>query len=244
MRPMHGADARCVGGEEAMSNDRPRVGAVGAFVALLLLVGGMAMPASAGVVPAMTTAVRNVEFVVFDTETTGFSAKYDNIVEIGAVRIRNGEIVEERTWLINPQRSIPRRASNVHGIFTATVRNSPTFAEVYPEFLEFIGNSVLIAHNARFDIGMLRAEAERNHLEAPHNVVIDSLKLFRSWYPQASSYKLAALAGQLGIEGDGFHRGMADSRYAALILFAGLQEHPRCNTLRKLFSAAGGMMVF
>jgi len=182
--------------------------------------------------------------VVFDTETTGFSRTYDNIVEIGAVRIRNGEVLEEKSWLINPHRPIPRRASQVHGITTPMVKSAPSFAEVYPEFLDFIGDAVLVAHNARFDIEMVRAEAERNELAMPQNVVIDSLKLFRKWYPEAPSHQLSVLAEQVGVAGDGFHRGMADSRYAALILFSGLRDHPRCNNLRKLFAAAGGIMVF
>ncbi len=200
-------------------------------------------PAEAAL-PKLTSSIPDVTFVVFDTETTGFSATYDRIVEIGAVKIRNGEIIEERSWLINPQRTIPRRVTGVHGISGQMVRNKPTFAEVYPEFVEFAGDAVLVAHNARFDVDMVRAEVERNGLEQMPNVCLDSLKLFRKWWPAAQSHKLGALAEQLGIAGEGFHRGMADSRYAALILFSGLQQHPTCNNLRKLFAAGGGVLVF
>lgn len=194
--------------------------------------------------PKLSARVQDVTFVVFDTETTGLSPEQDRIVEIGAVRFRNGVVVEERGWLINPGMPIPKRATRVHGITTAMVKNKPSFAEVYPEFQAFVGDAVLVAHNARFDIAMVRAEAERAGLPTPANVVIDSLKLFRRWYPEAETHKLAALAAYVGIAGGGFHRGDADSRYAGMILFSGLKDHPKCDTLKKLFAAAGGMMVF
>ena len=194
--------------------------------------------------PKLSAAVQDVTFVVFDTETTGFSAEKDRIVEIGAVKIRNGAIVEERDWLINPQMAIPKRATRVHGITDEMVKGKPSFAEAYPEFQAFVGDAVLIAHNARFDVAMVREEAARAGLPTPANVVIDTLKLFRKWYPEATTHQLAPLAAYVGVAGDGFHRGDADSRYAALILFTGLRDHPKCDTLKKLFAAAGGMMVF
>lgn len=215
------------------------------LVVLALLAGPVLawQPADAAL-PRMTSSIPDVTFVVFDTETTGFSAKDDRIVEIGAVKIRNGEVIEERSWLINPQRTIPRRVTGVHGITGQIVRNKPTFDEVYPEFVEFVGDAVLVAHNARFDVDMVRAEVDRHGLDQMPNVCLDSLKLFRKWWPSAKSHQLGALAEQLGIAGEGFHRGMADSRYAALILFNGLQQHPACNNLRKLFAAGGGVLVF
>jgi DNA polymerase III epsilon subunit family exonuclease len=215
-----------------------------AGLALVAPAPAQAVDSTPGALPRLSAPVKDVTFVVFDTETTGFSAQQDRIVEIGAVKIRNGEIIEEREWLINPGRPIPRRATLVHGITGQMVSRKPSFAEVYPEFVEFAGNAVLVAHNARFDVDMVRAEVERNGLIQMPNVVIDSLKLFRRWYPAAGSYKLSPLAKYVGISGEGFHRGMADSRYAALILFDGLRNHPKCDNLRKLFAASGGMLVF
>ena len=194
--------------------------------------------------PKLSTPIKDLTLVVFDTETTGFSATKDRIVEIGAIKIRNGEIVEERNWLINPQQSIPSRVTKVHGISNAMVKDKPTFAQVYPEFQAFVGNAILVAHNARFDVDMMRGELNRANLDLPENVVLDSLKLFRRWYPEAETHKLGDLANYIGLQGDGFHRGDVDSRFTALILFEGLKRNPKCDNLRKLSAAAGGMMVF
>lgn len=210
---------------------------------------GWVLPAAAAQqvsegLPKMSTPIRELTIVVFDTETTGFSADKDRIVEIGAVKIRNGEIVEERNWLINPQQPIPARVTKVHGISDGMVKDKPAFAAVYPEFEAFVSNALLVAHNARFDVDMVRAEIERANLESPPYLVIDSLRLFRKWYPDAESHKLGALADNLGLGAKGLHRGDVDSRYTALILFEGLKQHPACNNLKKLCVAAGGVMMF
>lgn len=212
--------------------------------ALGLSASGVVAQESGGALPKMSTPVSNLTFVVFDTETTGLSPGKDRIVEIGAIKIQNGQIVEERDWLINPGQPIPARATKVHGITTEMVKDKPSFAEVYPEFQAFVGDAILMAHNARFDVAMVKEEVERNELAHPGNVVIDSLKLFRTWYPEAENHKLAYLAEHVGITGDGFHRGDADSRFTALILFEGLKSHTNCTTLRKLLAASGGVTVF
>lgn len=222
---------------------------VGLAVTLVLAgpVAVMPVAAAQGVMdgmPKLSTPIKDLTLVVFDTETTGFSATKDRIVEIGAIKIRNGEIVEERNWLINPQQPIPARVTKVHGISSAMVKDKPTFAEVYPEFQAFVGNAVLVAHNARYDVDMMRGELNRAGLEMPDNMVLDSLKLFRKWYPESETHKLGDLAKFIGLQGDGFHRGDVDARFTALILFEGLKRNPKCDNLRKLSAAAGGMMVF
>ncbi|MBR6022801.1 MAG: 3'-5' exonuclease [Kiritimatiellae bacterium] len=163
--------------------------------------------------PAGNTRFENITFVVFDTETTGFSPSKDRLVEIGAVKIRNGENLGEKTWLINPQRYIPWYVQEVHHITPEMVADAPTFAEVYPEFLEFIDGSVLIAHNAPFDIRFIAAEAERNGFPEPKNAVLDSLELFRNWYPELPSHTVSDLVDlyQLPTEGLHAHRATDDS---------------------------------
>ena len=163
--------------------------------------------------PAGTTRFENVTFVVFDTETTGFSPSKDRLVEIGAVKIRNGENLGERTWLVNPQRYIPWYVQEVHHITPEMVADKPTFAEIYPEFLEFIDGSVLIAHNAPFDIRFIAAEAERNGFPPPKNAVLDSLELFRHWYPELQSHTVSDLIDlyQLSTESLHAHRATDDS---------------------------------
>ena len=124
------------------------------------------------------------------------------------------------------------------------VKDKPVFADMYAEFQAFVGDAILVAHNARFDVDMVRAEVERANLETPSNLVLDSLRLFRKWYPQAESHKLGFLADHLGLGAEGLHRGDVDSRFTALIFFEGLKQHPACNNLKKLCAAAGGVMVF
>lgn len=190
------------------------------------------------------TFVSNVTFVVFDTETTGFSPARDRIVEIAAVRFRNGKVLGEKKWLINPGRSIPGWATRVHGISTEMVRDEPAFKDVYAEFVDFIGDSVLIAHNARFDIRFLSQEVRRAGCDLPKNQVIDSLGLFRRWFPESKSHTLKALVDYTKVSADQFHRALADSRYVFLVFDKGLAAHDPQIRLGDLYLASGGPLRF
>ena len=194
--------------------------------------------------PPVNSFVSNVTFVVFDTETTGFSPTTDRIVELGAVKFRNGEVVEEKSWLINPGRKIPYWATKVHGITDEEVKNEPAFADIYPEFLEFISGSVLIAHNAKFDISFVKAEATRAGRELPANKVIDSLALFRKWYPKSSSHSVAAVAKHAAVRTDTLHRAAADSMYVFLIFEKSIKERNEKYKLGDIYDQCGGPMKF
>ena len=194
--------------------------------------------------PGHRTHLKNVTFVAFDTETTGFNPKKDRIIEVGAIKFRNGEIIDKRSWLINPKRRIPYWARRVHGIDDKMVADQPEFDEIYAEFVGFIEGSVLIAHNARFDISFLSEEAARHNLKRPPNEVIDSLALFRKWFPLSESYSLEGLAEHLEIEAAEFHRALADSMYIYWILGRGMVANRSVNTLGKLEKAAGGSLDF
>ena len=194
--------------------------------------------------PGKRTLVKNVEFVAFDTETTGFSPEKDRIVEIGAVKFKNGEVMERRTWLINPERPIPYWAKKVHGIDDTMVADQPTFPEMYAEFQEFIDGTVLIAHNARFDISFIEEELKRCGMKPPKNEVVDSLALFRRWFEDASSFSLEGLAIHLKIREGGFHRALADSMFIYWILGRGMEDQAKVKTLGNLERAAGGPMRF
>ena len=194
--------------------------------------------------PPVNSFVSNVTFVVFDTETTGFSPTTDRIVELGAVKFRNGEVVEEKSWLINPGRKIPYWATKVHGITDEEVKNEPAFADIYPQFLEFISGSVLIAHNAKFDISFVKAEATRAGRELPANKVIDSLALFRKWYPKSSSHSVAAVAKHAAVRTDTLHRAAADSMYVFLIFDKSIRERNEKYKLGDIYDQCGGPMKF
>jgi DNA polymerase III epsilon subunit family exonuclease len=194
--------------------------------------------------PPKNMLISNVTFVVYDTETTGFSPKNDRLVELGAVKFRNGKVIDEKTWLINPKRSIPYFVQKVHGITPEMVTKSPTFKEVYPEFEEFIQGCVLIAHNANFDVSFMRAEMTRNGFTPPKNLTIDSLKLFRKWYPDLKSYKLGDLAKYAQVTGGTFHRAEADSLYVFLIFDKELQKRDAKPKLSDIYSEADGVLRF
>ncbi len=195
--------------------------------------------------PRMSTPVKNLSIVVFDTETTGFSPSKDRVIEVGAVKILNGEIVAATNWMINPGRAVPSRATAVHGISTEMLKDKPAFSEIYPQFLAFIGDSILMAHNARFDVDFMRAEIVRAELPLPSNATVDTLKLFRTWYPEAKSHKIGALVEYIGLNvEDDLHRGDVDAEVAGRIFLDGLSKNPQVKTLRKLLSDGGGLIVF
>jgi DNA polymerase-3 subunit alpha (Gram-positive type) len=191
-------------------------------------------------IPYSHRKISNTPFVAFDTETTGFSPANNRIVEIAGVKYQNGQIVEKKTWLIDPQCPIPYWARKVHGITDAMVEGKPTFEEIYPEFLAFTDGCVLMAHNAGFDVGFIKAEIERAGLPFPRNRIIDSLTLFRGWYPDLESHTLEALASHIEVNNGGFHRALADSIYIAHILDDGLGRMDNRARLRDLYMAAGG----
>jgi DNA polymerase-3 subunit alpha (Gram-positive type) len=194
--------------------------------------------------PPVNTFVSNVTFVVFDTETTGFSPTMDRIVEVGAVKFRNGEVVEEISWLINPQRDIPYWATKVNGITDDMVKGKPSFKDIYPDFQKFINGSVLMAHNAKFDISFLKAEIKRAGCELPPNQVIDSLGLFRKWYPNSKSHSVEAVARHAEIKTDTLHRASADSMYVFLIFDKGVKERNDKFKLGDIYGECGGPLKF
>jgi len=188
------------------------------------------------------TPLSEITFVSFDVETTGLGPTTERILEFGAVKFRDGKIIEEKSWLINPQQRIHFAARRVHGISSKSLKDKKVFAEVYPEISEFIGDSILLAHNAAFDVNFYSAEIKRLEQPIPPNIAIDTLKLFRTWFPDAPGYNLANLADHLGVTGDGFHRGLADARYVVEIFFIGMKRPQYPETLGDLIEQSGGFM--
>ena len=131
------------------------------------------------------TALRETTFVVVDLETTGGRARAgdgataDAITEIGAVKVRAGEVIGEFATLVDPGRAIPPKIVELTGITTAMVRDAPAITAVLPMFLEFARGAVLVAHNAGFDIGFLRAAAEQCGIAWPRPPVLCTVRLAR-----------------------------------------------------------------
>jgi DNA polymerase III subunit epsilon len=178
---------------------------------------------------ALGTPLIATTFVVLDLETTGLSPGRDRITEIGAVRVRGGEVLGELRTFVHPGRPIPPAVTAVTGITDAMVRDAPTMAAVLPTVLDFLGDAVLVAHNAGFDLGFLRAAAAQHGLAPPDPVVVDTARLARRLLrDEVRDCRLATLAAHLRARTRPEHRALADAR-ATVDVLHGLLE--RAGTL-------------
>ena len=148
-------------------------------------------------------------YCVLDLETTGLSAKTEKITEIGIMKIVNGEVVDKFSEFVNPEKHIPERVQEVTHITDDMVIDSPKIDEIFPRVLEFIKGSVLVAHNATFDIGFLKNVAKNLGYEFDYTYV-DTLPLARKLYPELKKHKLGKIAEHLGIEVLVAHRALDD----------------------------------
>lgn len=166
------------------------------------------------------TPLREVTFVVVDLETTGGSAERDAITEIGAVKVRSGERIGELATLVDPGTGIPPQVVALTGITTALVTGAPRLPQVLPSVLEFLGTGVLVAHNAPFDAGFLRAACERHGAVWPRPPVLCTARLARAVLTrdEAPSVKLGALAELFGTSTRPTHRALADARATVEVL--------------------------
>ena len=151
--------------------------------------------------------------VAFDTETTGLWAPANKIVEIGAVKFAlGGRNIKRFQSLVNPERPIPPETIEIHGITDSMVQNAPTVQPVLAEFFEFCGDkSVLIAHNALFDIGFVGCECDRFEIPMPQNSVLDTVEIFRKYRPGLNSYSLLSLATRFKLASEQQHRAADDA---------------------------------
>ena len=148
-------------------------------------------------------------YCVLDLETTGFSAKIDKITEIGIMKIQNGEVIDKFSTFVNPQRPIPQRVVEVTNITDDMVKNAETIDKVFPKMLEFIKDSVIVAHNAPFDIGFLKQNAKELGYEFDFTYV-DTLALSRKIFPELKKHKLGKIAEYLKIKVEVAHRALDD----------------------------------
>lgn len=156
-------------------------------------------------------ALNKVEFCVVDLETTGGSSEFNAITEIGAVKYLGGQEVGRYTTLVNPGCAIPAFITMFTGISDTMVANAPSIEETLGPLLQFIGNSVLVAHNARFDIGFINAALLRADLEPLSNRVLDTVGLARRLVgAEVKNCKLATLATSLNLKHQPCHRAIND----------------------------------
>jgi DNA polymerase-3 subunit epsilon len=171
------------------------------------------------------TPLCEVTFVVVDLETTGGSPRDCEITEIGAVKVRGGQVLGEFATLVNPRQQIPPFIAALTGITQAMVATAPPIKAVLPSFLDFCRGSVLVAHNARFDIGFLKTACTRQHLGWPNNQVLDTVALSRHVLgrDEVRNHRLATLAPYFGADTVPNHRALDDAR-ATVDVLHGLLE--------------------
>lgn len=166
------------------------------------------------------TPLSEVTFVVVDLETTGGSPDTCGITEIGAVKVRGGEVLGEFQTLVNPGQPVPAFIAVLTGITNAMVADAPRIEQALPAFLEFARGSVLVAHNAGFDIGFLKAACARTQIAWPAHQVLDTVRLARHVVTndEVPNRKLSALATLFRATTTPNHRALADARATVDVL--------------------------
>ncbi len=153
------------------------------------------------------------DYVIYDLETTGISCNNDQVVEISAIKVKDHQVVEEFTSLVNPQCPIPYHASEVNGITDDMVEDAPFFDTVLEDFITFIEDLPLVGHNIHsFDMNFIYRDCEEYFGKIPGNDYVDTLKIARICLPELNSHSLTNLAEHFGLPTDGAHRALCDCR--------------------------------
>ena len=148
-------------------------------------------------------------YCVLDLETTGFSATTEKITEIGIMKLKDGEVIDQFSCFVNPEKHIPQRVSEVTNITDDMVKDAETIEKVFPKMLEFLGDSVIVAHNAGFDVGFLKQNAKKLGYKFDYTY-LDTLSLAKDLFPDYKKYKLGKIAENLGIKVEVAHRALDD----------------------------------
>lgn len=191
--------------------------------------------------------LKYIDFTVFDLETTGLDPDLGHkIVEVGAVRLLPDG--GERTFqtFVNPERPIPQSATAIHHITDDMVKTAPPIAEVLPGFLDFCRDSVIVAHNARFDLKFLSYAMNEQSIPPLRNIILDSVKLSRRFFPNLDSYALPALRRVFDLDHAEEHRALADVRATVTIFKKCLDRacQEGIDDIERLQESQGGPISF
>lgn len=163
-------------------------------------------------------------FIAFDTETTGLSPTSDRIIEIGAIKFDKSGVIDKFETLINPQKTIPEECTKINHITNEMVKDAPLTKDVLTSFSEFVKDSILIAHNANFDLNFISEELSRAKLPALKNKSLDTLTFVRWAYPLLGKYNLQLMACLMNIEVTDAHRAFDDSRVCMEVFLRTLKD--------------------
>ena len=168
--------------------------------------------------------INDYTYLVFDLETTGLDNQRDEIIEIGAVKIKDGKIIDRYSSIVCPEQSIPLKITELTGISQEMVNDAPCITDIIDEFLDFAGDAVLTAHNVSFDYGFMRSILKRTGRPYPDNPVLDTLSLSRALYPGLKNHKLNTLCEKFGINLKNHHRSLDDAEATAELLLYMFKE--------------------
>lgn len=169
--------------------------------------------------------LKDATYVVFDIETTGFSKEYDRIIEIGASKIYQGGVIDSFQAFINPERKLSETIKQLTHITDEDVNSADTIDIVLPKFLEFCKDSILVAHNAIFDVPFIYKNIERLGIDFPKLGVIDTLNLFRAaYYDKTKKFNLKELCKMFGVKQEAHHRAIDDARCTGLCFISMLND--------------------
>jgi DNA polymerase-3 subunit epsilon len=162
--------------------------------------------------------IKDLEFAILDFETTGTSAKYNRVIEVGVVKLKNKKIIDKYQTFIDPGTEIPPYITDITGITDADIIGAPSFEDIIPSLLQFIGDSILTAHNLPFDLSFLTTELSRAGYESIQNQKLCTLKLARRLYPELKSKSLGNLVKHFHFRNSSAHRALGDATATAKVL--------------------------
>lgn len=178
------------------------------------------------------------DYVVFDLETTGLSTSYEEVIEISALKVLGGKVVEEYSTLVNPGKHIPSGASAVNGITDKMVKDAPTFPQALAAFDAFAGDMVLVGHNIHsYDMKFMYRDAEKYFGKTFGNDYVDTYRLARALLPGLGHYTLVSLAEELGASTAGAHRALNDCGMTQILYERLGEEMNKLGTCPKCGSA-------
>jgi DNA polymerase III subunit alpha, Gram-positive type len=163
-------------------------------------------------------------YIVFDIETTGLSVMNSKIIELAGVKMKDGKVIEEFASFVNPHERIPYNITQLTQITDDMVRDAPELTDVLPKFIEFVGDAVLVAHNAKFDMGFIQEACKRQGHEILSNPVLDTLEMARMLYPSLKNHRLNTMADKFKVSLENHHRAIDDSKALGDILFHMVKE--------------------
>lgn len=168
--------------------------------------------------------LKEAEYVVFDIETTGLSVINNKIIELAGVKMRDEKVIDRFATFVNPHERIPYNIQQLTNINDDMVRGAPELEDVLPKFREFVGDAVLVAHNARFDIGFIQANLKALGQPPMDNPVLDTLEMARLLLPNLKNHRLNTLSDRFKVSLENHHRAVDDAEALGYVLYHLIKE--------------------